>query len=333
MNRTHGYLLVFFAGSLLAAATAEEAVSAAALLDEVIPKVAADYGRGRQVLGAEVRSLILPQLQAMLGTDQSVSAEAVRAWAHQIVNGIVNQRLLLEEARRNGVKVDLARGRELVAEQSGRFGETMFARLLQLQGVTAEEMAAHLAENDAVNRWIEETVAAGITVTEAETRAYYEGHPEEFPEVGEYHVHHILIAASLSTAYEDLGKARDKAERVLREIQGGTPFAEAARTHSSCPSKADGGDLGFLPVGRMPAAFEEVATTLGPGRLSEVLRSPMGYHIILGGECRASGTKPYEKVREDLHRALRLGRLDAAMRELKTRLREAADVHIYIPEP
>ena len=101
----------------------EEPVTAADLL-EFIPDVVADYGRGEQLRGDEVRPLVAPQVQAMLANGITPTPDQVRAWTVALIDGMINQRLALQEAERHGVTVDVEAGRRLVADQgaSGQKG-------------------------------------------------------------------------------------------------------------------------------------------------------------------------------------------------------------------
>jgi peptidyl-prolyl cis-trans isomerase SurA len=76
-------------------------------------------------------------------------------------------------------------------------------------------------------------------------------------------------------------KFRQKAESILDSIKAGRDFAELAMRHSEDPgSAAQGGDLGFVKRGVFYPEFESVAFALDPGQLSEIVESPVGYHII-----------------------------------------------------
>jgi peptidyl-prolyl cis-trans isomerase D len=87
---------------------------------------------------------------------------------------------------------------------------------------------------------------------------------------------HILI--DLSGGEEG---ARKEANRILREIRRGGDFEALAREYSTDQSSAlRGGDLGFFTRGRMVPEFETVAFSLEPGQVSELVRSPFGFHII-----------------------------------------------------
>ncbi len=74
--------------------------------------------------------------------------------------------------------------------------------------------------------------------------------------------------------------ARKKIEQILAEAKKGSDFVELAQKYSEGPSAPKGGELGFLPRGRLVKSFEEAAFALKPGETSNVVRTHYGFHII-----------------------------------------------------
>jgi peptidyl-prolyl cis-trans isomerase C len=85
---------------------------------------------------------------------------------------------------------------------------------------------------------------------------------------GKVHASHILV----KTEQEALG--------ILYDLRQGKDFGELARQKSLCPSKRDGGDLGWFGRGQMVREFEAAAFGLKPGELSRPVKTPFGWHII-----------------------------------------------------
>jgi peptidyl-prolyl cis-trans isomerase C len=72
----------------------------------------------------------------------------------------------------------------------------------------------------------------------------------------------------------------EQAQSLLEQVRAGADFAELARQHSQCPSKANGGGLGQFGPGRMVKPFEEAAFALSIGDVSEPVQTQFGYHLI-----------------------------------------------------
>lgn len=75
--------------------------------------------------------------------------------------------------------------------------------------------------------------------------------------------------------------SEQKAKDLLEEIRSGkTTFDMAAREYSMCPSKRDGGDLGFFGRGMMVKPFEDAAFDMEVGQVSEPVQTQFGWHLI-----------------------------------------------------
>ncbi|WP_373998712.1 peptidylprolyl isomerase [Bdellovibrio bacteriovorus] len=78
-----------------------------------------------------------------------------------------------------------------------------------------------------------------------------------------------------------LVKHQYEADDVLRALSSGKSFEELAKRYSTCPSAAQGGDLGTFGPGRMDEDFEEAAFALKVGETTaKPVRTRFGFHII-----------------------------------------------------
>ncbi len=83
-----------------------------------------------------------------------------------------------------------------------------------------------------------------------------------------------------------LVKKRSQAEKILEELKKGASFAKLAQKYSECPSKKQGGDLGWFGRGKMVPEFEKAAFSLKKGELSDIVKTQFGYHIIKMNDTR-----------------------------------------------
>ena len=164
-------------------------------------------------------------------------------------------------------------------------------------------------------------VLADDAVGEAEMRAYYGAHAEDF-RVGEQAVlEYVAIpktpsAADSADVREDLGNIR------AMIVEGASGFAEEAKRWSEDPSGERGGDLGFFRRGDMTEDFERVAFSLDPGDVSEVFATPFGYHIVKVEEKKTEGGEELVRAR---HILLRVEASNTTLRQAQSRLDDFQD--------
>ncbi len=77
-----------------------------------------------------------------------------------------------------------------------------------------------------------------------------------------------------------LVKTLQEAKVVRANLESGTAFELLAANMSSCPSKRNGGDLGFFTRGKMVKPFEDAAFALNVNQISNPVQTQFGYHII-----------------------------------------------------
>ena len=96
---------------------------------------------------------------------------------------------------------------------------------------------------------------------------------------------HILVPwKGCPSAPADVARSKEEAEKLCKElvakIQEGADFAELAKQHSTCPSNAQGGDLGPFAKGRMVKPFEDAVQQSKVGDVVGPVETRFGYHVI-----------------------------------------------------
>ncbi len=132
-----------------------------------------------------------------------------------------------------------------------------------------------------------------IQVTDADVAADYTANAETFRKGEEVHARHILYKAE---GANDAAQ-KSKAEAAVRRLNGGADFAALARAESDDPgSKANGGDLGAFPRGRMVKEFEEAAFAAKEKDIVGPVKSSFGYHVIQVLEKTGERVQPLFEV-------------------------------------
>lgn len=160
-----------------------------------------------------------------------------------------------------------------------------------------------------------------LSVTEDEVRSYYQNHPKEFTESERVHARHILFKVPPDASPETIEQVRKRAEFTKQMIEGGEDFQKVAKEQSQDETTADrGGDLGFFSRGTMNREIEKAAFNLEPGKISDPIRSELGYHILVVDEKKPETMLDFDLAKD---------KIEYKLREEKARKKIAADAESF----
>jgi peptidyl-prolyl cis-trans isomerase D len=143
-------------------------------------------------------------------------------------------------------------------------------------------------------------------IAQDEIEDYYATYQDAFQRQEQVRVRHILVKVAQDASEAQEAEVRAKAENILTELRGGADFTVLAKAHSEDTATTEkGGDLGFFPRGQMVKPFEQVAFTLPVGQLSNLVRTPFGYHILRVEDKIEPEIKPLLEVRQEVIAKLR----------------------------
>jgi len=140
--------------------------------------------------------------------------------------------------------------------------------------------------------------------------------------VEQYHTSHILIRTNEAVSEAD---AKNRILQIRDRILRGAKFSEMAKLYSEDGSNVKGGDLGWVNKGDMVPEFEKAMLALPVGTVSEPVRSPFGWHLILV-EAKRNQDVSADRERQTIKQQLRLRKLDQAYLDWVRQLRDSAFV-------
>jgi peptidyl-prolyl cis-trans isomerase D len=144
-----------------------------------------------------------------------------------------------------------------------------------------------------------------VVISAEEISDEYKADLERYKLPKQIHARHILFKFSEDSSAK-AEEVRKKAEQVLKEAKEGKDFAKLAQTYSEDTASAKkGGDLGFFARGVMVKPFEEAAFALSPGQISDLVRTPFGFHIIKVEEVKEERTQSLEEVKGEIEKELK----------------------------
>ena len=270
---------------------------------------------------AERVNLVIRQFQRQGG--QLPPADTL---SRQILERMITDLLQAQLAKEGGIKIDditLDRTIERIAQENN-LSITDFRAALERDGIKYPRFREDIRNEIMLARLREREVENSIVVTDAEVETELARQAKDKSGDSEYRLAHILVTVPAQASPEQIEQRRRRAVQALSELRRGADFAQMAATYSDAPDAMQGGSLGWRASGRLPALFLETLERLQPGDVSDILRSPNGFHVLKllekRGKAAAAGVQQ-TRVRHILLRA-REGLSESEARERLQRLRE-----------
>ena len=147
-------------------------------------------------------------------------------------------------------------------------------------------------------------------LSDDELKAQYQQNIQQYQVPNRVHVEHILLMTVGKTEAE-VEEIRQKAEDILKQAKKGAKFEDLAKKYSEDPGTKDkGGDLGWLTQGQTVPEFEKTAFGLEKGKMSDLVKTQYGFHIIKVLDKETAHTKPFDEVKDSIKTPLQLAKAD-----------------------
>ena len=229
--------------------------------------------------------------QAMAMTKQQLGDRNIPLPPDEVLRGQVLERLILtrvqtQRADEAGIKVDDRELNEVlnrIAAQNN-MSPADFAERVKKEGMDYTALREQVRDQVLIDRLRAREVESRVLVTDQDVDLFLANQSKA--DTTEYHVAHILVAVPDGAPSDARMKARQKAEGLLKKLQGGADFAQVAIASSDGQQALQGGDLGWRSGDNLPELFANAVEKMKPGDLSPILENASGFHILKLQEVR-----------------------------------------------
>lgn len=203
----------------------------------------------------------------------------------QILNAMIDEKLVYAQAELDSIVVTDAEVAQKIEYQISvlkqQYGSE--ASIEKMYGMSLEKIKRELRDDVRKNLMVQrlrEKNFAPVEASRREVEEFYQTYKDSLGMIPEkLRIYHIF--RNPKTTDKLKSQYRDFAQAVLDSIKRGSSFEEMAKKYSEDPgSKAYGGDLGFVKKGVFYPQFEAAAFALEVGQISDIVETPVGYHII-----------------------------------------------------
>ncbi|MGD9969698.1 MAG: peptidyl-prolyl cis-trans isomerase [Sulfuricurvum sp.] len=248
---------------------------------------------GDEITSEEVNKVLLEGTQGRFDT---LPADKQNELRQRIIEGMIAQELVFDDAQKTGVLDTKEYKQEL---------DTLVNRL-------KVQLAAKIWEQQQFE---------SIKVDPKEVKAYFDANPDEFVDKEKIHARHILV------------KTQAEAEAVIKSMKALTgdklknEFIAQAKSKSTGPSAAKGGDLGYFPRGQMVPSFNDAAFAMKEGTISTTpVQSQFGYHVIYIEDKKPAKKLGFDEVKGFIEQRLKMDKFKAYMDKKMSDLRAKAKI-------
>ncbi len=249
----------------------------------------------------------------------------------EVLESLINRELLYQESAKENVDIAQATVDERLSKLKKRFAdEAEFRRALSQMNLSEMSLKSQLKREMAIQQLIDEKIAGKVSVSDEESKTYYDTNPDHFKRPEEVRASHILIKVDPQADESQRTQTLQKIEEIQVKAKKGEDFAALAREFSEGPSAPRGGDLNYFRRGQMVKPFEDVAFALEPGEVSDIVETRFGYHVIKVTDKKPETEIAYDDVKGKIEAFLKRKKIEEETKKYVAKLREKAEVKRFL---
>lgn len=231
--------------------------------------------------------------------------EKLKKARREALEQLIENKLLEQEIRKRKVEVSEREVDAAVAEilKHNRLTENELKVALAKEGITLAAYRRHIRNDLGKMRLINREIKSKIVVNEEDLKKIYQEKIKEFTDPVEVKLQQIFIPWPRGGTTEEGNNTEQKVKDLWRRARQGEDFTELARTYSLGPEAKDGGVLGYFKKQELIPELEEEAFKMEVGEISEIIRSPHGFHILRLLERKGGTPKPFAEVAPKIREA------------------------------
>jgi peptidyl-prolyl cis-trans isomerase SurA len=251
---------------------------------------------------------------------------------HDLLRDLIDQQLLLSRGKQLGITGETELVKQLDEMRKQYHLDTIedLQKAAEAQGVSWQDFKATMRNHLISQLVIQQEVAPKIygNISPSQIQAYYDAHKDEFTQPEQVHLSEILIPTADPDNAAQVAEAKTKADDAEAKLKGGEDFATLAKAVSGGMTASNGGDLGEFHRGQLAKVLEDATFDLKPGQHTEPIRTKQGWIILKVTEHTPGGLQPLSDVEQQVQSDIGMAKMQPALRDYLTKLREAAYIEI-----
>lgn len=217
----------------------------------------------------------------------------------ELLDSMITERIMLQRAGDLNLSISTTELERHIIDIRKDYGEEFFS-LLIASDVRYEDWREQIRNEMLIGKLVATDVNAHIVVTDAEAEDFFTDRPDFCKTEAQVRASQIVL------------RDAQMAQKVKARLDRGEDFARVAKEVSIGPEAVRGGDLGMITRQTMPEPLDRILFGLPAGKISTVVKSAYGYHILKVVQSQPARIRNLDACREDIRAAIRAKKEEAA---------------------
>jgi len=282
---------------------------------------------------SEIEKWSRPLQREIHAEDRLVRREQTQEVFRKVLDRLIEERLIEQEAKKSGIKVTSKETESAVEEvkQKNKINQEELEKALAAEGLTLEAFKKDLEKKILRSKFVHSTVKVEQKPGERELTEFFLRNADQYRVNESYRPAHILFRIPQEATPEQIRGVRKKSQKVLEKIKEGADFVKTAMEYSEDPSsRKEGGDLGYFRKGELLPALEREAIKLQVGEVSDIVRTEFGFHILKLLDRKGGEPPPFEEIKERVQADYYEKEFEKAYQQFLSKLKEKSVIEIKL---
>lgn len=200
----------------------------------------------------------------------------------QVLDRLILENIQMQIAERQGMRISDSQLNQAISRIAAQNGMTLsqFRDALIAEGQDYAQAREQIRREMLLTQVQQSSVNRRINVSEQEVQNFLESEMGQQQVQAEYRLRNILLALPEGATPAMIQKAEAEALALREQLEQGADFAELAIAESNAPNALQGGALGWRKEAELPEALSRAISKLGPGEISDPIKTPGGFHLL-----------------------------------------------------
>ena len=255
----------------------------------------------------------------------------------------VDEMLILQKGKELGFHLSDEEFKDTInrIKSDQKLTDAQFKEALSQEGLTLDGLRARLNKQYVVKTVQGKEILGHMTLTEEESRQYYDKHPDEFMKPPSVMLRELLVSVPVTEAKPGQPQmfsagidqaARGKIAALRERAVKGESFEALVAEASDSPTKSTGGLFGPIALSEMSSGIRDAIEKMNPGDITQPIRTTRGYQLYKLESRTGAERQPFDAVRDDIAQKIGEARLDVESAKYLQTLRAQAYIDWKRPD-